>query len=171
MKSNLPFQLRKRQLISIAIFGILVILSQFAFSAYKKNQHYEKPVITFVSETKSNIILTDFNPNELDENQWKNLGFSEKQVKTILKYKEVVGGNFSSKEQFKKCYAISDEKYQSLEKYILLPENKSEAKSQNYTYKTFEKKKLNIKGKFNPDNYSQNDWENLGFSENRLPQS
>lgn len=165
MKSNLPFQLRKRQLISIAIFGILVILSQFAFSAYKKNQHYEKPVITFVSETKSNIILTDFNPNELDENQWKNLGFSEKQVKTILKYKEVVGGNFSSKEQFKKCYAISDEKYQSLEKYILLPENKSEAKSQNYTYKTFEKKKLNIKGKFNPDNYSQNDWENLGFSE------
>lgn len=165
MNPKLPFQIRKRQLLSLAIFGILIILSQVAFSYYKKNQHYEKPVITFISESKPEIILTEFNPNELDENQWKNLGFSEKQVKTILKYKEVVGGNFSSKEQFKKCYAVSPEKYEQLKNYVLLPETKAEAKNQNFTYKTFEKKKLNIRGKFNPDNYSQKDWENLGFSE------
>jgi len=165
MNQKLPFQIRKRQLISLVVFGFLIICSQLFFSFYKKNQHYEKPVITFISESKPEIILTEFNPNDLDENQWKNLGFSEKQIKTILKYKDIVGGNFISKDQFKKCYAVSKEKYQSLEKYILLPETKFEAKKENFTYKSFEKKKLNIKGKFNPDLYSQNDWENLGFSE------
>ena len=165
MNQKLPFQMRKRQLLSLAIFGILIIFSQISFSYYKKNQHYEKPVITFVSESKREIILTDFNPNDLDESQWKNIGFSENQVKTILKYKEIVGGNFTSKEQFKKCYAVSPEKYDELKDYLLLPETKSEAKNQNFTYKTFEKKKLNIRGKFNPDHYSQSDWENLGFSE------
>lgn len=165
MNQKLPFQIRKRQLFSLAIFGILIILAQVGFSFYKKNQHYEKPVINFISETKPEIILTEFNPNELDESQWRNLGFTEKQVKTILKYKEVIGGNFSSKEQFKKCYAVSPEKYEQLKNYILLPDTNYEAKKENYTYKTFEKKKLNIKGKFNPDNYSQTDWEDLGFSE------
>ncbi|MCD9853228.1 helix-hairpin-helix domain-containing protein [Epilithonimonas sp. JDS] len=169
MNQKLPFQIRKRQLLSLAIFGILIIFSQVVFTYYKKNQHYEKLIITFVSESdsksKSEIILTEFDPNQLDENQWKNLGFSEKQVKTILKYKEVVGGNFSSKAQFKKCYAVSPDKYEELKNYILLPETKAEAKNQNFNYKTFEKKKLNIRGKFNPDLYSQKDWENLGFSE------
>lgn len=169
MNSKLPFQIRKRQLLSLAIFGILIFISQVAFSYYKKNQHYEKPVITFISGSastaKPEIILSEFDPNELDENQWKNLGFSDKQIKTILKYKEVVGGNFSSKEQFKKCYAVSPEKYEDLKNYILLPETKAEAKNQNFNYKTFEKKKLNIRGKFNPDLYSKKDWKNLGFSE------
>jgi len=165
MNQKLPFQIRKRQILSLAIFGILIIFSQLAFSIYKKNQHTETPQITFISESKAEINLTEFNPNELDESQWKNLGFSEKQVKTILKYKEIVGGNFKSKKQFKKCYAVSEEKYQSLEKYILLPESNSDFKNNTFTSKPYEKKKLNIRGKFNPDSYSQKDWENLGFSE------
>lgn len=165
MNQKLPFQIRKRQLLSLAIFGILIIFSQFAFSIYKKNQHYEKPQIIFIAPKVEEIILTEFNPNELDESQWKNLGFSEKQIKTILKYKDVVGGNFKSKEQFKKCYALTPEKYEQLKNYILLPETNFEAKKENFTYKNFEKKKLNIQGKFDPDLYSQKDWENLGFSE------
>ncbi len=165
MNTKLPFQIRKRQVISLAIFGILIVAAQLAFSFYKKNQHYEKPVINFISETKADLILTEFDPNQLDENQWINLGFSEKQVKTILKYKEVVGGNFTSKEQFKKCYAVSAEKYDQLQAYILLPENKSQSQNQNFQYKAFEKKKLSIKGRFNPDNNSQNDWQEMGFSE------
>ncbi|MNK34478.1 Helix-hairpin-helix motif protein [compost metagenome] len=165
MNQKLPFQIRKRQLLSLAIFGILIVFSQYAFSLYKKNQHYQKPQITFITPKVEEIILTDFDPNELDESQWKNLGFSEKQIKTILKYKEIVGGNFKSKEQFKKCYAVSEEKYQSLEKYILLPENNSDNQNNKFSFKTYEKKKLNIRGKFNPDSYTQKDWENLGFSD------
>lgn len=165
MNPKLPFQIRKRQIFSLAIFGILIIFSQIAFSIYKKNQRYEKPQITFITPKDEEIILTEFNPNDLDESQWKNLGFSEKQVKTILKYKDIVGGNFKSKAQFKKCYAVSAEKYESLEKYILLPESNSDFKNNQPSYKPYEKKKLNIIGKFNPDSYTQKDWEKLGFSE------
>ncbi len=165
MKPKLPFQIRKRQLYCLVFFGILILALQFSFSFYKNNQVYKVPEIQFISEIEPEIILADFNPNDLDESQWKNLGFSEKQIKTILKYKEIVGGNFKSKTQFKKCYAISDEKYEKLKNYILLPESNSDFKNNTFNYKKFEKKKLNIKGRFNPDDFSQKDWENLGFSE------
>lgn len=165
MKPKLPFQIRKRQLYSLVFFGILIFALQLSFSIYKKHQVYQKPDIRFISNSEPEIILTDFNPNDLDQKQWENLGFTDKQIKTILKYKAIVGGNFKSKEQFKKCYAVSEEKYQSLKKYILLPESNSGIRDNQFGFKTFEKKKLNIKGKFNPDNYSQTDWENLGFSE------
>ena len=81
MNTKLPFQIRKRQVISLAIFGILIVAAQLAFSFYKKNQHYEKPVITFISETKADLILTEFDPNQLDENQWINLGFLKSRSK------------------------------------------------------------------------------------------
>lgn len=127
------------------------------------------------------MVLSEFDPNELDEKGWKNLGFTEKKVSTILKYKAVVGGNFSSKEQLKKCYAISAEKFQELEPYILLPESGSGnvqnysapnySKSKNfyspYSYqnKAGKSKSLNISGKFNPDHFTVNDFVNMGFSE------
>lgn len=165
MKPKLPFQIRKRQLYSLVFLGILILALQFSFTFYKKNQIYKTPEIQFLSEVQPEIILTEFNPNDLDESQWKNLGFTEKQIKTILKYKEIVGGNFKSKEQFKKCYAVSEEKYEQLKDYILLPESNSDFKNNKFEFKPYEKKKLNIRGKFNPDNYTQKDWENLGFSE------
>lgn len=164
MKPNLPFQIRKRQLYSLAIFGLLIIIGELYFSIYKRNQSYRVPDIQFFSKYQPEIILTEFDPNNLDANQWKDLGFSEKQVKTILKYKDIVGGSFQSKNQFKKCYAVSPEQYRRLEPYILLPENNSKQDFQN-NYKIYEKKKLAIRGKFDPDQYSQKDWENLGFSE------
>ena len=146
MNPKLPFQIRKRQIFSLAIFGILIIFSQIAFSIYKKNQHYEKPKITFISPKIEEIILTEFNPNDLDERQWKNLGFNEKQIKTILKYKEVVGGNFKSKEQFKKCYALTPEKYEQLKDYILLPENNSDFKKNNSNINLTKRKNSISKG-------------------------
>ncbi len=164
MKPNLPFQIRKRQIYSLVIFGLLIIIGQFSFSIYKRNQRDDIPAIQFLSNSQPEVILTEFDPNHLDADQWKHLGFSEKQVKSILKYKDIVGGSFQSKAQFKKCYAVSPEKYQQLEPYILLPENNSKQNYQN-NYRIYEKKKLAIRGKFNPDHYSQKDWQNLGFSE------
>lgn len=165
MKPKLPFQIRKRQLVSLVFFGLLIIAIQLGFSTYKNGQTPRSPNIQFISSEEPELLLTDFDPNALDEKQWKTLGFSDRQIKTILKYKDIVGGHFQSKTQFKKCYAISPEKYLQLEKYILLPENNVNNKETNYNYKAFEKKKLTIKGKFNPDLYSQKDWENLGFTE------
>lgn len=167
MKNNLPNRLRRRQYVALALFGTTIGISQLAFSYYKSNHKPETPEVEFIKTdgtTDLPIILSEFNPNDLDESQWKNLGFTDKEVATILKYKGIIGGEFKSKEQFKKCYPIVD-RYDELEPYILLPETNYEAKKGNYTYKTFEKKKLNISGRFNPDHLSAQDWQTMGFSE------
>lgn len=153
--------MKKNYYQKMTVLGVL-LLSLFGFQKYtdKKTDHF--PNVQFVSESLPTEILTEFDPNELDENQWQKLGFSEKQTATILKYKQIVGGKFLSKEQLKKCYAISDEKFIQLQSFILLPENNKDAKSGSFN---FEKKSITVSGKFNPDQYSQNDWENMGFSE------
>lgn len=170
MRPKLPHQLYRRQYIALALFGFLVLFLEVGFYIYKKHQKPESIDVEFITD-KSNpetpLILSEFNPNDLDEKQWQQLGFSEKQVKTILNYKKVVGGAFKSKEQLKKCYGISEEKFQQLAPYILLPETNQEAKSGHFDFKKFAKKELKIPGKFNPDNYTAGDWQNLGFTENQ----
>ena len=58
-----------------------------------------------------------FNPNDLPEHDWKRLGLSEKQIKSIKKY-ESKGGKFKTKADVKKMYCIKQEQYESLEPYI-----------------------------------------------------
>ncbi len=160
MTPKTPFQLRKHQFYTLLLFGLLITLCQAAFVYYKNHSEKEFPNVVFISDEKTPILLTEFNPNELDERQWQKLGFTEKQVKTILNYKQIVGGNFTSKEQLKKCYAISKEKYTLIESYILLPETKNKEKTSIYP-----EKQLKISGRFNPDLYSEKDWQIMGFSE------
>lgn len=156
--------MKKNYYQQMVFLGIL-LLTLLGFQKYANKSDEPFPKITFISESLPIESFSEFDPNDLDENQWQKLGFSEKQTATILKYKKIVGGKFLSKEQLKKCYAISEEKYSQLSSFILLPETNLEAKSGNSGFKTYEKKSLNITRKFNPDELSQNDWENMGFSE------
>ena len=160
---KLPFQMRRNQFIGLGILGILILVFQLVFYWFKNTEKHEPVVVEFVNENAGNeLVLSEFNPNELTAEQWKNIGFTERQVKTILNYKELVGGEFLSKEQLAKCYAISSEKFAEIEAYILLPEKTS--KKNNFE-NSFTKKELKISGKFNPDSYSAKDWENMGFSQ------
>lgn len=154
--------MKKSYYTQIAGLGI-VLLILLAFKNYSKAESENFPEIKFISENSPVLSLTDFDPNDLNEEQWQHLGFSSKQIATILNYKKMIGGRFISKEQFKKCFAVSAEKYSELETYILLPENNKEAKSNNF--KSFEKRTVTISGRFNPDHYSANDWIQMGFSE------
>lgn len=155
--------MKKNYYQKIAILGML-LLTLLAFQKYTEKSDDPFPEVTFISENLPFESLSEFDPNDLDEKQWQKLGFSEKQTETILKYKKTVGGKFVSKEQFKKCYAVSEEKFDQLEIFILLPETNGEAKTTS-SFATYEKKTLNISRKFNPDLLLQNDWENMGFSE------
>lgn len=161
---KLPFQMRKSQFIGLGILALLILVFQLAFSWLKKEQK-EKPVLVeFVEENTQKLNLSEFNPNDLSAEGWQKLGFSEKQVKTILNYKDLVGGEFLSKKQLSECYVISHEKFAELEPYILLPQTHQKTREHQY-FGGFEKKELKIFGKFNPDNYSATDWEKMGFSE------
>jgi competence ComEA-like helix-hairpin-helix protein len=60
---------------------------------------------------------TDFDPNGLPAERWKQLGLSEKQIAVIKRF-EAKGGHFYKKEDVQKMYVISPETYAKLEPYI-----------------------------------------------------
>ena len=144
-----------------------IILGSQLFSRWYDKQHPTKfPTLTFsaaapLKNDHDKTFLTEFNPNELSEKQWMDLGFSEKQVRTIMNYKKSRGGSFTSKEELAKCYAISTEKFEELEPYILLESPKA---SVNYSQKNF-KSELKISNKFNPNTLTIKGWQNMGFSD------
>lgn len=79
-----------------------------------------------------------FNPNGLPEADWVRLGLSPAQARSVKKFEEK-GGFFKTKEDVKKLYVISPEKYQQLEPYIVIPASKdsaskSEKKISNFIY-------------------------------------
>ena len=184
MRFTIQLSAAKNYFLGFATSGLLLISGLYFFNSSKTPEHSPlsfKESLEAENLTAKKVQLKEFNPNELNEQQWMNLGFSERQVATILKYKSVVGGNFSSKEQIRKCYAISEEKYNELEPYLLLPDHAGKSKSyQNYSsnyknnysprkssygYSSSHNKGLIIQGKFNPDEYSVNDFINLGFTD------
>ncbi|OBS12171.1 hypothetical protein ATE49_06860 [Elizabethkingia miricola] len=163
MKSQLSFHMRKKQFIGLTVLGFLVLILETSFHFYKKYKTQQpSDTVEFISSDKFNPAFTKFNPNDLSARQWENLGFTPKQAKTILNYKEkICNGTFTSKEQLSECFAISKDKFAELSPYILLPET-AVNKTPEYRKKN---KKLTISGKFNPDSYILQDWVNLGFSE------
>jgi len=70
-------------------------------------------------------LLFPFNPNNLSEEEWRQLGLKDWQIKAIEKYKSKAG-DFHTKEDFKKLHVISEEQYHILEPYIQLPEEGNE---------------------------------------------
>lgn len=183
MKSSIQLSAAKNYFLGFATSALFLVSGLYFFNSSKTP---ENSPLTFTenSEVESasgkKTQLKEFDPNDLNEQEWMSLGFSERQTATILKYKSVVGGSFTSKEQLKKCYSISAEKYSEIEPFILLPEQSSTTNSyQNYSrssnnnfsprktsyYTSSSGKGLTIPGKFNPDNYSVNDFINLGFTE------
>ena len=110
--------------------------------------------------SKTKVVYKNFNPNDLPQQGWEKLGFSPKQAEKIMKYKQIIGGKFTSKEQIRKCFVIDDEKYAEMKAYILLPEKSKE--DEKLSSKQIGKNIQYIK--FNPNNYSEKDWQKLGFS-------
>lgn len=73
------------------------------------------------------IVLFDFDPNNLDEELWLKLGLSKKQVAVIKNY-ESKGGRFYKKEDLSKIYVISDQDYKKLEPYIKISNIETKAR-------------------------------------------
>ncbi|KAA2220459.1 helix-hairpin-helix domain-containing protein [Chryseobacterium sediminis] len=144
-------------------FMVTLLTILLAYQKYTSREKEPFPDVKFITGSANSTDLSDFDPNALDKEQWQKLGFSEKQTATILKYKDIVGGKFMSKEQLKKCYAISEEKFSELKSYILLPETAEKGNSKEFN--SYGKKEIVISGKFNPDKFSANDWSKMGFSE------
>ncbi len=64
-----------------------------------------------------------FDPNNLPAEKWMQLGLSEKQAHSLIKF-EQKNGPFRTKEDLKKVFVISDEFYARVEPYIRIDEEK-----------------------------------------------
>jgi competence protein ComEA len=84
----------------------------------KQTSSYKYSDLDYDSESsRKETTLFYFDPNTISDKEWMSLGFSEKQTQSIRKYIQK-GGKFKNKEDIKKLYVVSDEKYAELEKYI-----------------------------------------------------
>jgi DNA uptake protein ComE-like DNA-binding protein len=165
-------KINKNQWLGVFSLLILLVSIQFIFSPFSKNNN--KPIVISsendVAKIDKNPILgskpnafTAFDPNQLTQKEWQNLGFSEKQAISILKYKNYLGGQFTSKEQIKKCFVISEQKFNELLPYI----KDIKIKKTSDWHKTpipDKQEKPKIKS-FNPNTLDSKGWQNLGFSE------
>jgi DNA uptake protein ComE-like DNA-binding protein len=91
---------------------------------HEQNYSYEK---------KSELIINhSIDPNNMKENDWVKIGFSKKEASSIVKFQKKSGG-FKFKEDLKKLYCMSDERFLSLEPFLNLPakNNKTEQTSKN----------------------------------------
>lgn len=98
-------------------------LSNFDSSGNDQKKYDENDYKLPVSLTNPKPERFEFDPNNLPDEDWKRMGFSDKQIRTIKNY-ENKGGKFRTKEDVKKMYCISAEMYSSLEPFIKIDEKK-----------------------------------------------
>ena len=88
----------------------------------RNSTHDSLVTLKRMEKNEPKIKFFGFDPNILDNESWVKLGISDKQIKVIKNYISH-GGKFRIKKDFKKMYCISNEKYNALESYILLPDS------------------------------------------------
>ncbi len=74
-------------------------------------------------EPKREIVLKNFNPNELTKETAMDLGLSSRVASNIEKYLSK-GGKFYKKEDIKKIYNFEESDFERLKKYIKIPKQK-----------------------------------------------
>lgn len=93
-----------------------------------------------VEESRYKVPENEFDPNLYTEEEWMNVGLSQKQAASILKYLGS-GAVLKTKKDLKKLYVVDDELYELLAPKLTLPDsllkqdhfnNKEERKYSNY---------------------------------------
>lgn len=178
------FTFRKKDRIGFFILMLIVVILLFIDIAIPKLKHktqqfdnkefavqidsFEKSLKPikreYVSKLDSYIIarydtlnLFKFNPNKTTDKQWKELGLTDKQIRTINNYKSR-GGKFFIKDDFRKIYGIRTKQFHILEPFIDLPEDFG---GENNSVKKIKETEL---FNFDPNTASKADLEKLGFT-------
>jgi competence protein ComEA len=155
IRDYFTFNKRERNgiFVLLSVIGLLIVYhrisdcllqeEQIDFTAFEKEIRWlknEQPEKRSVLPTANRELPTRsfqrflFDPNNLPESEWKKLGLTEKQIRSIKKY-ESKGGTFRCKGDVKKMVVISSRLYASLEPYISIPENEPHQTSRSATQK------------------------------------
>lgn len=88
----------------------------------RKERHEAEhtPAVEKIRESTRRVESFSFNPNTAGMEEFRRLGFSEKQAQAILNYREK-GGRFRRRQDFARSFAVSDSVYARLEPFIDIP--------------------------------------------------
>jgi DNA uptake protein ComE-like DNA-binding protein len=122
----------RRGVFLLVIFISLLLLFYFLGGFFISRQvtdftEFKSEIAAFQESKNSDFLENDtvqyflFNPNEIGEKEWVQLGFSEKQSASIEKYK-AAGAEFKIKKDLLKLFMVDELKYAQLEPFIDLPE-------------------------------------------------
>lgn len=157
---------------SILLFLLIIFyfISPYLFTQEPPNYDEFKSYLTSLENTSNEeqqverkIELRPFNPNVADREELLLTGLSEKQVATIINYREKIG-NFKSIDDFKKVYGISKETFAKLTPYIYFNDDLREEKEEKEVEKLFNP------FPFNPNNISKDEMEKIGFNDKQISQ-
>lgn len=158
------FQYSRKERNGVVILLVIILLSFFSpyfyqFFKEKKTQksaNIENKIDLFYADqlyspvqvpkkkVKKSIKLFDFDPNTVNKTTLIALGFSEKQTKNLLNYRNA-GGKFYKATDLKKIYSIADSDYKKWKPYIKIREVKRKLSTQKKEKETIvTQKEINI---------------------------
>lgn len=112
-----------------------------------------------------------FNPNTLSDSGYLELGFSERQVKTLRNFQKA-GGRFRTKKDFSKLYFVDEVRYNQLEPFIDLPDRierrRHRSNYADYGRKPRRENKVVEYFRFDPNTLSDSGYAALGFSQRQI---
>jgi competence ComEA-like helix-hairpin-helix protein len=137
-------------------------IAHFQKNLKKKDEKYQQTNVQADLEKFKNVKFFNFNPNLATEKEFLSLGLTQKQVRSILNYRNK-GGKFKVKDDFSKIYTLPQEEFQLLRPYIDLPEN-LEKNKEKLTEELIEIELFN----FDPNTATENDLMRLGLSSKQI---
>ena len=132
---NFSKQARNGVLFFLFIFLLLVLLPRLKsifFSPKKKmitvtyinNEDEGESAQEYNSQNKKqfsfNLPKQSFDPNHFSHQDWMDIGLSDKQSTSLLKYKSAIGG-FKNAQDFSKAYAINEDLFEALAGLLIFP--------------------------------------------------
>lgn len=116
---SFPFvdYLKKQENPDFSMFEEEIIAFEQQLEQQKEEKHNSKNKLAFLDT----IQFFDFNPNTIQDEEWKKLGFKDWQIKTINNYKSK-GGYWKTKSDVARIYGLDSIHFEKLYPYILLPE-------------------------------------------------
>lgn len=129
---------------SVPAYRYWILLSEPDFSAdvaFLDSLVFATPVSLEEPSTSFDIVYSDFDPNEIDQEDLVEMGFPVFIAKRIINYREK-GGEFRIKSDLAKMYGLEPTFYKKIEPYILLPDSIEKRKP---VFKKFEEKEYTKK--------------------------
>jgi DNA uptake protein ComE-like DNA-binding protein len=149
------FYFSKKELKGIIVLGIILTGSVLMSMIFSAPIHNHKTISN--SDIKP-IHLIYFDPNQIDSLQAINLGIPERQVRSLLHYRER-GGYFKNADDFSKLYGLKNELFLILKPFIKMAAINKMDKHLYFNKSTLEKDNNEIESwKIDINNADENEW-------------